>query len=73
MLTRRIIIPQGKAKGNRKAAREMLDQNVKPEHVKQATQNLIEKKMTVTDLFSVSKTAIDLAHQPVTESEYQTL
>lgn len=63
MLARRIIIPQSKAKGNRKAAREMLDQNVKPEHVSKATTELMEKGMTVVDLFSVSKTAIDLANR----------
>ena len=64
MLARRIIIPQNKVKGNRKAAREMIEQGVRPEHVTQATEELINKRMTVVDLFSVSKTAIDLANKP---------
>lgn len=67
MTTRRIIIPEGKIKGNRKAAREMLEMHVKPQHVKQATLELIEKQMTVTDLFSVVKTATALAN-PATDS-----
>jgi len=62
MKSRGIIIPDGKIKGNRKAAREMLQMGVKPEHVSQATADLIQKGMTVTDLFSVSKTAISLAN-----------
>lgn len=62
MTARHLIIPESKIKGNRKAAREMLEMHVKPEHVKQATLELIAKGMTVTDLFSVSKTAIDLAN-----------
>lgn len=68
MTTRRIIIPEGKIKGNRKAAREMLEMHVKPQHVKQATLELIEKQMTVTDLFSVVKTATALANPAKTDS-----
>lgn len=69
MAARNIVIPEGKIKGNRKAAREMLEMHVKPEHVRQATLELVDKGMTVTDLFSVSKTAIDLANKPA-EKEY---
>jgi hypothetical protein len=65
MSERGILIPETKIKGNRKAAREMLEMGVRAEHVKQATRQLIDKGMTVTDLFSVSKTAIDLANKPL--------
>lgn len=51
-----------KVKGQRKAAKEMLAAHVKPEHVTAAVKSLIEKGMTITDLFSVMKTAIDLAN-----------
>lgn len=62
MSTRHILIPEGDIKGNRKAVKEMLKMNVAPVHVVQATQKLIESGMTITDLFSVKKTAIDLAN-----------
>ena len=69
MAARNIVIPESKIKGNRKAAREMLEMHVKPEHVRQATLELVDKGMTVTDLFSVSKTAIDLANKPAAKQE----
>lgn len=62
MLERKILIPEGKIKGNRKAAREMLQMHVEPNHVRQAVIQLIAKNLTVTDLFSISKTAIALAN-----------
>lgn len=62
MQAREIVLPIEKAKGQRKAAREMLQMGVRGEHVKQATESLIEKGMTIVDLFAVSKTAIDLAN-----------
>jgi len=72
MLSRWLIIPESKIKGNRKAAREMLEMGVKPEHVEQAVADLTAKGMTITDLFSISKTAIDLANKskntPVSKS-----
>lgn len=72
MLSRWLIIPESKIKGNRKAAREMLEMGVKPEHVAQAVADLTAKGMTITDLFSISKTAIDLANKskntPVSKS-----
>lgn len=70
MLARQIIIPASKVKGNRKAAREMMDMGVRAEHVREATLALIDKKLTVIDLFSVSKTAIDLANRPKTADPY---
>jgi hypothetical protein len=74
MIARRLVIPSAKVKGNRKAAREMLDLGVQAQHVTQATEFLMKKNLTVVDLFSVSKTAIDLANRngskplPVQES-----
>ncbi len=73
MTARKILIPESKIKGNRKAAREMMEMGVKAEHVTRATLDLMEKNMTVTDLFSVSKTAIDLANKPVQVQEYTRL
>ncbi len=40
----------------------MLEMHVKPEHVTQAVRKLLDAGMTVTDLYSVSKTAIDIAN-----------
>jgi DNA-binding transcriptional regulator YhcF (GntR family) len=74
MDTRNILIPESKVKGQRKAVREMLEMHVAAEHVKQAVADLVSKGMTVTDLFSVSKTAIDLANPaPVTSHRLPTI
>lgn len=62
MKTRGIVIPFNKIKGQRKAIKEMIEMNVLPEHVEEATKKLIDNHMTVTDLYSVAKTAIDLAN-----------
>lgn len=70
MKTRGIIIPVSKAKQQRKAVKEMLEMGVMPGHVIEATQKLMEAKMTVTDLYSVSKTAIDLANPAPEDNEY---
>ncbi len=63
-MARGITLTEEKVKGQRKAVKEMLAMGVTGEHVSSATQQLIEKNMTVVDLFSVSKTAIDLANKP---------
>jgi hypothetical protein len=63
MDTRNIVIPESKAKAQRKAIREMVESGVSPRHVTEAVKKLMESRMTVTDLYSVSKTAIDLANQ----------
>lgn len=63
MIARRLLIPDSKIKGNRKAARDMLEMGVRPEHVAQAVESLSQSGMTITDLFSISKTAIDLANK----------
>ena len=62
MSTRGIIIPDKKVKGNRAKAVELVKMGVKPEHVIEATQKLMKNKMTVTDLYSIEKTAVDLAN-----------
>lgn len=64
MTVRQIVIPSESAKGNRKAAQEMLKMHVAPAHIVEATKKLIAANMTVTDLFSIKKTAIDLANKP---------
>lgn len=61
MRVRGIIIPASKAKGQRKTIKEMLEMGVTAEHVADATRTLMDKKLTVVDLFSVAKTAIALA------------
>lgn len=70
MQARDIIIPEGKIKAQRKPIREMIEMGVTPKHVKEATENLIEKGMTVTNLYSISKTAIDLANPAPDKSGY---
>jgi hypothetical protein len=63
MEARDILIPESKIKGQRKAVREMLEMGVQPEHITEAVRQLLSKNMTVIDLFSVSKTAQDLANK----------
>ncbi len=71
MITRQIIIPETKAKGQRRAAKEMLEAKVKAIHVIEATKQLMEAKdkkgnsLTCVDLFSISKIAINIANQPI--------
>jgi len=64
MEERGIVFPNSKVKGQRKAAREMLEQGVNAEHVREAVRELVSKGMTVTDLYSVEKTAVNLANKP---------
>jgi hypothetical protein len=70
---RGIVLPESKAKGQRKAIREMLEMGVTGDNVRRATKELMEKKMTVVDLFSVSKTAQDIANKPAEFVEYTRL
>lgn len=75
MVTRKLIIPEGKAKGQRKAAREMLEMKVEAQHVVEATKQLMNSKdrtgkpLTVVDLFSISNTAINIANLAPTKKE----
>ncbi len=64
MEARSIVIPESKIKGQRKVARELIKQGVTPDHVREAVKKLLEENMTVTDLFSVEKTAVSLANPP---------
>lgn len=77
--TRDIIIPTGKCKDQRRPIKNMLEANVGPEHVAQATQQLMNARdkrnrpLTVVDLYAIEKTAINLANPPVelpVQSEY---
>lgn len=70
MKARDILIPESKIKGQRKAVREMIEMGVQPEHVTEAVRQLLAKNMTVIDLFSVSKTAQDIANKPAEKIEY---
>lgn len=69
MKARSIVIAPSRLKGQRKAIREMIEAKVRPEHVTQAVEQLLSKGMTVTDLYSVSKTATDLANPAPTPQE----
>jgi hypothetical protein len=60
MEAREIIFTESQVKGQRRAARMLLEQGVKPEHVSQAVDMLAG--LTCVDLYSVSKTAVGLAH-----------
>jgi hypothetical protein len=66
---RGITLLTNKAKNQRKVVIEMIRMGVTGEDVKRATRQLMDKKMTVADLFSVSKTAIDLANKPTPKQE----
>jgi hypothetical protein len=62
MKTRGIIIPQSKIKGQRKAVKEMIEMKVNAASVEKAVNQLLAKNMTVSDLYSVMKTAISIAN-----------
>jgi DNA-binding Lrp family transcriptional regulator len=70
---RGITLPESKVKGQRKAIKEMLEMGVTGDHVREATKQLMNNKMTVADLFSVSKTAIDIANKPKEKIEFTRL
>ena len=65
---RNITFTESQVKGQRKAARELANQKVTAEHIRQAVRELLDNKMTVTDLYSVTKTAINIAN-PAPTSE----
>jgi hypothetical protein len=67
-LARRLTFTQDQVKGQRKAARELVAQKVKPEHITSAVVELTQSGMTVTDLYSVTKTAINIANPPLVSS-----
>lgn len=63
MQTRGIVIPESKIKSQRKPLTEMIEMGVLPNHAQEATKKLMESNMTITDLYSISKTAIDIANK----------
>ena len=65
---RNITFTNEQVKGQRKAAVEMAKQNITPAHIRQAVRELLENNMTVTDLYSVRKTAINIANPPPTKA-----
>lgn len=71
MTARGIIIPNTKIKAQRKAAREMLEMGVKSQHVTKAVEQLLAGGMTITDLYSVAKTAIAIANPAQPEQAAQ--
>lgn len=70
MKTRGIVIPQDKLKGQRKVVRSMMAMGVLPNHVQEATEKLMEAGMTITTLYSIEKTAVDLANPATPDNEY---
>lgn len=62
MVARGVCFPADKAKGQRKIIKSMISQGVNAEHVVLAVEKLLAAKMTVTDLYSVEKTAVSLAN-----------
>ena len=60
---RDITFTDGQVKGQRMAAKELLAQKVTPAIVTAAVKKLTEAGMTVTDLYSVTKTCIDLVNK----------
>jgi hypothetical protein len=62
MQTRKIIFTESQIKGQRKATRALLEAGVCPPHIREAVERLISDGMTVTDLYSVTKTAINIAN-----------
>jgi hypothetical protein len=66
---RGITFTESDIKPQRKAIKTLLEKKVTPEHVKEATRSLMERLMTVTDLYSVIRTATDLANKVVKPQE----
>lgn len=67
MQTRKILFTESQIKGQRKAIKALIEAKVYPKHVRDAVEKLVNDGMTVTDLYSVTKTAISLAN-PTPES-----
>lgn len=67
MQTRKILFTESQIKGQRKAIKALIEAHVYPKHVRDAVEKLMNDGMTITDLYSVTKTAISLAN-PTPES-----
>ena len=61
---RDIVFAHSDVSGQAKAAKSLIEKHINPEHVRLAVKKLMRDGMTVADLFSVPKTAVDLANQP---------
>lgn len=78
MMTRKIVFSQDEIKGQRKAARHMLEKHVEPKHVIQATQELMAAKdkrgnpLTIVDLFSIMDTAVAIANPAPVQADSRT-
>lgn len=68
-VARGITIPTGRIKGQRKAVKEMLEMKVTAKAITEAVQKLIADGMTITDLFSISKTAMAIANPSPAEKK----
>ena len=61
---RGVVFTESQIKGQRKAAKALIEQKITPALVTAAVKKLQAAGMTVTDLYSITKTAIDLANTP---------
>ncbi len=60
---RGVVFTESQIKGQRKAAKALIEQKITPALVTAAVKKLLAAGMTVTDLYSITKTAIDLANK----------
>lgn len=60
---RGVIFTESQIKGQRKAAKALIEQKITPALVIESVKKLTKAGMTVTDLYSITKTAIDLANK----------
>ena len=63
---RGVVFTESQIKGQRKAAKALIEQKITPALVTAAVKKLQAAGMTVTDLYSITKTAIDLANKTET-------
>ena len=66
-VARGVVFTESQIKGQRKAAKALIEQKITPALVTAAVKKLQAAGMTVTDLYSITKTAIDLANAPAEE------
>ena len=62
-VARGVVFTESQIKGQRKAAKSLIEQKITPALVAAAVKKLQAAGMTVTDLYSITKTAIDLANK----------
>ena len=66
-VARGVVFTESQIKGQRRAAKALIQQKITPALVAAAVKKLQAAGMTVTDLYSITKTAIDLANAPADE------